>query len=203
MKGETKRKYARNPEAVAVAEAEQKRINALALQFKDEIKSAYEAKNEAAVQVAMKNLEAAIEAQAKCDKRLDDAKKANQTKDVPLALISTPVRLRIHPSPLKLTTPTMAEPLKLGAKQALPVSVERLYGFADQVEFTLEPPAAAQGLSAEKLTLKKEDSQGKLELTVAGNATPGTHPCTLRAKARFNNVSVESTATIPITITGQ
>ncbi len=200
MKGETKRKYTRNPEAVAAAEAEQKRLAEMVKAINDEIKSATEAKDEAALKAAQEKLKQATECKTQCDKRLDDAKKANQTKDVPLALISTPVRLRIKASPLKLSAGSLAAPLQPGAKQELVVNLERMYGFADQVELTLEPPAAAQGLTAQKLTLKKEDSQGKLELAAADNSTPGTYACTLRAKARFNNVQVESTATIPITI---
>lgn len=200
MKGETKRKYARNPEAVAVAEAEQKRLAEMLKAINDEIKSATEAKNEAALKAAQEKLKQATECKTQCDKRLDDAKKANATKDVPLALISTPVRLRINPSPLKLSAGSVDAPLKAGDKQAIPVNLERLYGFADQVELTLEPPAGVQGLSAEKLTLKKEDSQGKLELTAAANATPGTHLCNLRAKARFNNVQVESSVPVSVVI---
>lgn len=200
MKGETKRKYTRNPEAVAAAEAEQKRLAEMLKAINDEIKSATEAKDETALKAAQDKLKQATECKTQCDKRLDDAKKANQTKDVPLALISTPVRLRINASPLKLSASALSAPLQPGAKQELPISLERLYGFADQVELTLEPPAAAQGLTAQKLTLKKEDSQGKLELVAADNATPGTYACTLRAKARFNNVQVESTATVNIAI---
>lgn len=200
MKGETKRKYARNPEAVVAAEAEQKRVAEMIKAINDEIKSATEAKNEIALKAAQDKLKQATECKTQCDKRLDDAKKANQTKDVPLALISTPVRLRINPSPLKLSAGSLAAPLQPGSKQDLAVNLERMYGFADQVELTLEPPAAAQGLTAQKLTLKKEESQGKLELAAADNSTPGTHTCTLRAKARFNNVQVESTTSIPITI---
>ncbi len=200
MKGETKRKYARNPEAVTAAEAEQKRLADMLKAINDEIKSASEAKNDAALKAAQDKLKQATECKAQCDKRLDDAKKANQTKDVPLALISTPVRLRINPSPLKLSAGSLAAPLQAGAKQELAVNLERMHGFADQVELTLEPPASAAGLTAQKITLKKEESQGKLELAAADNATPGTYPCTLRARARFNNVQVETTATIPITI---
>jgi hypothetical protein len=200
MKGETKRKYARNPEAVAAAEAEQKRLAEMIKVINDEIKSATEAKNDAALKVAQEKLKQATEVKTQCDKRLDDAKKANQTKDLPLALISTPVRIRVKPSPLQLSAGSLAAPLHSGAKQVLPVSLERLYGFADVVELTLEPPAAAQGLTAQKLTLKKEESEGKLELAAADNATPGTFPCTLRAKARFNNVQVESTAVVTVAV---
>jgi len=200
MKGETKRKYSRNPEAVAAAEAEQKRVAEMIKAINDEIKSATEAKDEAALKAAQDKLKTATELKTQCDKRLDDVKKSSQPKDLPVALISTPVRMRIHPSPLKLSVDASSGPLKPGAKQELAVKLERLFGFADQVELTLEPPSGVQGLAAEKTTLKKDESQSKLEVAAAENATPGKHACTLRARGRFNNVQVETTATVNVTV---
>jgi hypothetical protein len=203
MKGEAKRKYTRNPEAVTAAEAEQKRIGEMIKSLNDQIKAATDAKDEAALKAAQDKLKEVNSLKTQCDKRLDDAKKANQPKDVAFALISTPIKLRINASPLKLAPGQMAGPIKSGTKQELDVKLERLYGFADQVELTLEPPSAAQGLSASKVTLKKDESDGKLEITAADNAAAGQHACTLRAKARFNNVQVESTTTVNITIEGK
>jgi hypothetical protein len=200
MKGESKRKYSRNPEAVAAAEAEQKRVADMIKSINDEIKSATEAKDEAALKVAQEKLKAATDLKSQCEKRLDDVKKASQPKDVPIALISTPIRLRIHPSPLKLSFDAASGAMKPGGKQEFAVNLERLYGFADQVELTLEPPSGVQGLAVEKTTLKKDESQSKLQVTAAENATPGKHACTLRARGRFNNVQVETTATVNVTV---
>jgi hypothetical protein len=199
MKGETKRKYSRNPEAVAAAEAEQKRLAEMIKAINDEIKSATEAKDDAALKAAQDKLKQATELKTQCEKRLDDVKKASQPKDVPIALISTPVRLRIHSSPLKLSAEPIAA-LQAGGKQELAVKLERLYGFADQVELTLEPPSGVQGLAMEKTMLKKDESQSKLQVVAADNATPGQHACTLRARGRFNNLQVETTAAVNITI---
>src|SRR5207248_2040020 len=116
MKGETKRKYSRNPEAVAAAEAEQKRIAEMIKAINDEIKSATEAKNEAALKAAQDKLKEASQLKTQCDKRVDDVKKANQPKDLAFALISTPIKLRIHSSPLKLTPAMTTAALKEGAK---------------------------------------------------------------------------------------
>jgi hypothetical protein len=199
MKGESKRKYARNPEAVAAAEAEQKRIDEMIKALNDEIKSATEAKSEAAVKTAQDKLKEATQLKTQMDKRVDDAKKASQPKDVQFALVSTPIKLRIHASPIKLTT-EQAAAVKPGARQELEVKVERLYGFGDDVELSLEPPSGVQGLSAPKLTLKKDQGQGKLEVAAAENAPAGKHACTLRARGKFNNVQVESTANVTISI---
>src|SRR5207249_11366641 len=117
MKDETKRKYARNPDAVTAAEAEQKRIAEMIKAINDEIKSATEAKDEAALKAAQDKLKQATDLKSQCDKRLHDVKKASQPKDVPIALISTPVRLRVHAAPLKLSLEPPAASVKVGGKQ--------------------------------------------------------------------------------------
>ena len=55
----------------------------------------------------------------------------------------------------------------------------------------------------EKLTLKKDELQSKLQVAAADNATPGQHACTLRARGRFNNVQVETTATVNVMVQGK
>jgi hypothetical protein len=200
MKGESKRKYVRNPDAVASVEAEQKRLTEMIKVIEDEIKSATEAKNDEALKAAQEKLKQATEAKSNCDKRVDDVKKANQTKDVPIALISTPVRLRVASSPFKLSAASSSSPCKPGDKQTLAVNLERLYGFADQVDLTLEPPAGLQEISAQKLTLKKDEAEGKLEVAAADGAAPGKYACTLRARGRFNNVAVETTAVVDVVV---
>jgi hypothetical protein len=134
------------------------------------------------------------------EKRVDDAKKASQPKDVQFALVSTPIKLRIHASPIKLMPGQTAAAIKPGDKQELEVKLERLYGFGDDVELSLEPPPGVQGLSAPKLTLKKGQGQGKLEIATAENTSPGQHACTLRARGKFNNVQVETTALVTVKV---
>src|SRR6476659_577404 len=92
MKGETKRKYTRNPDAVAAAEAEQTRVAEMLKAIEDAVKSATEAKDEAALKSAQEKLKEATQLKTQCEKRLDDVKKANQPKDVAFALISTPIK---------------------------------------------------------------------------------------------------------------
>src|SRR5204862_6368698 len=106
------RKYARTSETVTAGRKEQTWPGDMIKAINDEIKSATEAKDDAALKAAQEKLKAATEVKTQCDKRLDDAKKANQTKDVPIALISTPIRLRINASPLKLASEAMTQALK-------------------------------------------------------------------------------------------
>jgi len=202
MKGETKRKYSRNPEAVAITETEQKRLAEMIKAINDEIKSATEAKDDAAVKAAQDKLKQVNDLKTQCDKRLDDVKKSSQPKDVAMALISTPLRLRIHAAPFELSADAPAA-IKAGAKQQFAVRLERLFGFDDQVELTFTPPAGVQGLTAQNITLSKGQNGGTVEVGAADNATAGQHACTIRARGKFNNVQVESTASVNIMVEGR
>jgi hypothetical protein len=165
-------------------------------------KTADEAKvaAEAALKAAQDKVTQANQMKQQIDKKVNDAKQANQPKDVQFAIISTPIKLKVAASPFNLTATAPAGPVKQEQKSELPIKIERLYGFADQVEFTLEPPQGVQGLSAPKVTLNKDQAEGKLEVAAAGNATVGQHKCTVRARGRFNNVQVETTSEVLVTV---
>lgn len=237
MKGETKQKYVRNPEAVTRATEEQTAIvatiNALGEQVKQltagkdaatkaaadaaqAVKAAEQA-DEAAKKTAADAAKAAEEAKVKAeadlkatqdkakqaeewkkqvDKRLDDAKKAAAPKDLNLALVSTPIKLKISSAPFTLA-PAAGVTVKQSEKAPLAVKLERLFGFAEAVDLTLEAPGIA-GLTAAKLTVAKEQGEANLELSTDKNTPAGEHTATIRAKGKFNNMNVE--ASVPVVI---
>lgn len=208
MKGESKWKYARNPDAVTRAEADQKALDETIKQINEQIKQLTEAKTKAEgdaktkadadLKAAQAKLAEATKLKTATDKRLADAKTANTPKDLNFALVSTPVRLRILPAPYKATAENAA--LKQGDKAPVTVKLEKLFGFDDAVELTFDPPAGVAGLSAAKVSIAKGQAEGKLELAAAANATPGEHKGVIRAKGRFNNVAVEEVATITLKV---
>ena len=155
---------------------------------------------EAALKASADKVAAANQLKTQVDKRVADAKRDNQPKDLNFALISTPIKVRINPSPFMLTVPTPAATVKQNEKTPVSVNVSRLYGFADQVELTLEPPKDVQGLSAAKVDVAKDAAEGKLEVAAAANATAGQHKCVVRARGKFNNVQVESTSEVTVTV---
>lgn len=136
----------------------------------------------------------------KVDSDLNNIKKANTAKDVTVSVVSTPIKLRIHSSPVKIQAQSPAGPLKQGAKLELPVSIERLFGFEDPLDVTLEAPKGVSGLSISKVALPKGQTAGKFEITANDKATPGEHQFTIRAKGKFNNVNVESTEEISLKV---
>ena len=87
---------------------------------------------------------------------------------------------------------------KQGEKLELPVKLERLYGFAEDVEILLEVPQGIKGLPAQKTNLPKDQTEAKLEVAAAADAQSGEHACTVRCRGKFNNVQVETT--VPVTI---
>jgi hypothetical protein len=80
------------------------------------------------------------------------------------------------------------------------VTVERKYGFDDQVEIRLEAPNGVGGVNVEKVNIPKGQNEGKLQVTLAANATAGAHQFTLKGRANFNGVQLDSVASIPLTI---
>lgn len=202
LKGESKRKYVRNPEAVAAAKAEQQRVEAELASLRDKLKSATAAKDNLALDSLQARLKAANEQKGRCEKRLEEVTKASQPKDTSIALISTPVKLRIHASPIRLAVSAPAG-LSPGRKAMVEVKIERLFGFADQVELTFEPASEALGVSAEKSLLKSGQSAAQLALVATKALSPGTLLGTVRAKGRFSNVPVEATSSLSLNAESQ
>ena len=145
-------------------------------------------------------LKKAQDAKKVIDKRLADLKNANKPKDITASVFSTPIKLKIANSPMKPKVQSPGGAMKQGAKATIPVSFDRLYGFEDQVECTLEPPKGIAGISAKKVTIAKGQNSGNLELTLAANATPGDHEATVRFRGKFNNVTVDATEKIQLKV---
>ncbi|MGH6644672.1 MAG: hypothetical protein ACRED3_18450, partial [Bradyrhizobium sp.] len=122
-------------------------------------------------------------------------------KDVTFALASTPIRIRIADTPLKVTIPAAAPAaVKQGEKVNVPIAIERLYGFDDAIEVTIEPAQGSNGVSGEKFTLEKGKGNGDLVVVISGDATVGMQSAVIRVKAKWNNLSLESKHTIQLTV---
>jgi len=137
------------------------------------------------------------------DKRVDAVKKANAPKDLAFVAISTPVRVRIVNSPLELTATAPAKAVKQGGMVEVPTSIKRLYGFADKVDLVLEVPKGVTGLAIKNFSLEKDQLEGKFDVTANDKATPGDHTVTIKAKAKFNAVDVETTMQLVLKVAPQ
>ncbi|QDU25789.1 hypothetical protein ETAA8_08600 [Anatilimnocola aggregata] len=240
MKGDTKQKYVRNPEAVTRATEEQKGIGETIKALADQVKQLTTAKDaavkavadaakgvkdaekgdDAAKKAAADKAKAADEAKVKAeaelkaaqdkakqaddlkkqiDKRLDDAKKAAVPKDLNMALVSSPIKIKIASAPYTLSSagPTT---VKQAEKSQLVVKLDRLYGFADSVDLSFDAPAGVNGLAAGKITLKKDEGEAKFELSADKKVAPGEHTAMIRAKGKFNNMNVETSFPVVIKV---
>ncbi len=122
----------------------------------------------------------------------------NKPADINLYVASSPIVMRVHAHPLKITAPQALGKLQPEKTLELPVSIERLYGFEDKVDLELELPNGIKGLSVDKASIDKGKKDAKLTLKAAKDLTPGTHTAKLKLRLRFNNVSL--VAEQPITI---
>lgn len=157
-------------------------------------------KSEADLKAATDRLTAVNAKKAEADKRVNDTKTANAAKDANFSLFSTPVKVRVVASPLKLAPAAPAVAVKQGEKVEATIKLERLFGFADAVELTFEPPQGVAGLKAEKVAVPNGQGEGKFAISTEKNTPAGEHKVTVRAKAKFNNVNVESTETIVVKV---
>ena len=137
---------------------------------------------------------------AAADKNVAAVKKANAPKDLAFVAISTPVRVRIVDSPLEVTATAPAEAVMPGGKVEIATAIKRLYGFADKVDLTLEVPKSVTGLGIKNFSLEKDKLEGKFEVTAGDKTPPGDHTVTVKAKAKFNAVDVETSTTFVLKV---
>lgn len=124
--------------------------------------------------------------------------KANP-RNINIGLPSTPITIKITAAPV--TIAIGASPaIKQGSKLEIPITINRLYGFTNPVQFNVQLPSGVGGINVAQLTIAANQNQGNLVVNTANNATPGRHELTLRASLQFNNQNVQLTETLPLTI---
>jgi hypothetical protein len=120
------------------------------------------------------------------DKRATDTANAAKAKNINYWTASTPVTIKIHEYPVTLAALPEITKLKQGEKIELPINITRLVEYKEPVSFTTVIRGVA-GLSVQNVNIPKDQTQIKLPITAAANATPGKHEITLRATMRVNN----------------
>ena len=160
-------------------------------QFEEAATTATEDKAAKGNQEAAAKLKQAKAAKEAADKQLAAVKKANAPKDVNFVTISTPLRLRIVDTPLKLSVTEPKEAVQQGGQVEIPLGLERLFGFADKVDVSIDVPKSVKGLKAAKLSLDKDTAAGTLQISVQNDATVGDHTVKVRVQAKFNKIDVK------------
>jgi hypothetical protein len=143
---------------------------------------------------------AATKAKAAADARAtataNAAKPANRQAFMP----ATAFVVRITPGPATLAVTKPPAALKQGASIEIPVSIGRLYGYVDAVTINATLPQGVAGLSIPNATIAKDQTQSKLVITAAANATPGTHELIVRATMKYNGQTVTIQQPLPLKV---
>ena len=221
LTGTTKYKYQGDTEAIKKAEEDSQRLEEVVKQFaetekqaQDHLRKAQEAaaketENQSLADEVKKAEEEskrlgalskrAQQRKQETDKKLTDTKTKNKPRDVNIPFVSTPLRLHVVPSPvtLKLGAPPK---LNQGDKTEVAATIEKKFDFDDRVDVTVEMPAGVTGITVKPLNIEKGKTDGKLELLLAANATPGTHVLKVRTKLKFNNVNIDTIDELTLTI---
>ena len=108
--------------------------------------------------------------------------------------------MRILKSPISLTLGQRDLQLTPEGSVELPVTVDRRFGFADEVQLELQVPNSVKGISAEAVKLAKDQGTGALKIVAGKDATKGDHSCTLKSRLKFNGLDIEDEASLVLHI---
>ncbi len=140
---------------------------------------------EARAAEVQKQVDEATAAKEAAAKAVEEAKKRAAPRDLTHAIVSQPVFLKINDGPLKISelVDVLAQPDK---EVSVPVFFERLYGFAENVEFQLVPGKESKLFEAGRASAAKGANEVSLKATISSEVKPGRYQATVEAKLKFN-----------------
>mgnify|MGYP001244675882 CR=1 FL=1 len=164
-------------------------------------KTAVEAKAAADKQMAEAdaNVKSATAVQQTVDKSVTDATNQAKPKNVSLAAPSPTVTLRITAAPITMSAMPPGA-VKAGATLEVPVTITRLYGYADAVQLKVQVPEAAKGLKVAEVTIPAGQSAGKIVVEAAADAAAGAHALVVQAVSKFNGQDLSVAENVTITV---
>lgn len=142
----------------------------------------------------------ATAAQAAADKRVKDAAALVKANNVNVTEPSTPVFIRITAAPITLPTPAQPAKVKQGEKVEVTVAINRLYDYKDPVELEFTLPKDSKGLKIAKVTVAKDQSEAKVTIEAAADATAGNHAVAIKGTAKFNGQNLTADQTLPVEV---
>ncbi|CAN5149221.1 hypothetical protein BH23VER1_BH23VER1_09890 [soil metagenome] len=116
----------------------------------------------------------------------------NNTMPITLKLAATPVRVAVDAAPITVVK---------GAGTEVPITIERLFGFADAVTVSAEFPEGMQGVSVPELAIPNGTGAGVLTIGATAEVPAGTIAFEWVAKMQFNGIDLElrEPATLAVT----
>jgi hypothetical protein len=186
---DTSDKAVKEAEAAVAAAANVKTVvEKVAGEAATKAKSAADAKAaaEAAATAAAERTKTAEAEKQAANQRAQQANQVAQPRDVLAMFYTTPVTLKVAATPITLTLGPPPGPFKPTDKVEIPVTIARLYGFADSVTVGLADANAAPGVHVGEVSIAGGQTQGKLIVQLDPKVTLGDHPLTIRARLNFN-----------------
>ena len=176
--------------------------NDMLKQRQEDAKVREKAKSEAMSQMQseQERQKRANEFKQQLDQRLNQVRQECQPRDVPVAFPSDVVRLRVVASPMRANLPEVIATLKQGEKGNATISIERKYGFQDQVDVILEPPQNVHGLGTLAFPIPAGQNEARFEIPTQEQTPAGRYAYRAQLKSRFNNVGVETTGTTTLEV---
>ena len=93
-----------------------------------------------------------------------------------------------------------AAAVKQGASVEVPLTLARLYGFADVVTLKTKVPAEAKGLKVADVTVPADQAQAKLKVDATAETPPGKYVLNVTAVAKYNGQDLSVTRDVPVTV---
>jgi hypothetical protein len=141
----------------------------------------------------------AQEVQKAVDKQLADATNQAKPQNVNVAAASPTVTLKVTDAPITLAAKAPAAG-KPGTSVETPLTVNRLYGFADAVVIKAKPTSAEKDFKIADVTIPKETAEGKLVIEIGPEAKPGSYAFNVQATAKFNGQDLSVSQTVTLTV---
>ena len=129
------------------------------------------------------------EVNKKIEEEVKKASEKAKPKDIQFVAYSKPVRVKINSTPTRV----MALPVKAqhkGGKGNISVSIERLFGFAGEVNFAAVFPEKVKGINVESVSSTKDQTKVEIPFEVTSDATVGPVNFDLSCKIKFNGVDL-------------
>jgi hypothetical protein len=204
--------YAANPEKLQESEARLVAIEKIAAENDARLKTVTAAQSAAAksladAQAANQNVQAATEAKAAADKAVAEAdakakrdaafllafrqevsllKEQCKPADVKISHPSNRATLKMSPAPFEIQLAANDAAVKQGAKLELPVTIKRLYGFADPIQIQFMGVFNISGVVAPVVTIPAGQTQGVLVIDAAAGTAAGRHKSSVRGTCVYN-----------------
>ncbi len=132
-------------------------------------------------------------------KALDEATKKAKPANINIASPSPTVTLKVTAAPVTLA-PAPPATVKQGASVELPLSIARLYGFADVVQLKTKVPAEAKAMKVADVAVPADQTQAKLKVETGAETPPGKHTISVTAVAKYNGQELTVSQDVAITV---